>query len=89
MGTMSGAFNLSGHCGEPVRLVWVDEQGRAKSLVGKCIDITDQRVVHVEVVERIPLRTQVRLRGPNIELPPLAFVNSVTACATKFILVLE
>ena len=73
---------------KPVRLAWLDEDGRIRSVTGRCIDVSSTRV-HVEVREHIPLHTHVMLRADGISIAGSTSVKYVTRCDSKFILVLD
>lgn len=73
---------------KPLRLAWLDQRGKIRFVVGRCIDITRTRI-HVEVNEQIPLRTRVMLRADGSNIAGSAFVKYVTPYEAKFIMVLE
>lgn len=73
---------------KPLRLAWLDESGQMRFVVGRCIDITRNRI-HVEVREQIPLRTRVMLRADGSNIAGASFVKYVTPYEAKFIVVLE
>jgi hypothetical protein len=73
---------------KPLRLAWLDQGGRIRFVVGRCIDITRSRI-HVEVNQQIPLRTRVMLRADGTNIAGAAFVKYVTPYEAKYIVVLE
>jgi hypothetical protein len=73
---------------KPLRLAWLDQSRQIRFVVGRCIDVTRNRI-HVEVNEQIPLHTRVMLRADGSGIAGSAFVKYVTPYEAKFILVLE
>jgi hypothetical protein len=83
-----GTFDRRVPSEKPVRLAWLDERGRIRSVTGRCIDASSRRV-HVEVREQIPLHTHVMLRADGISIAGSTSVKYVTRYDSKFILVLD
>jgi hypothetical protein len=55
---------------------------------GWCIDVSERRI-HLEVPQRIPLQTRVKLSAGRQSIPGPSAVKYLTQCDTKFIVVLE
>jgi hypothetical protein len=73
---------------ESVRIAWVDESGQVRCMPGRCIDVSARRI-HLEVPQRVPLKTHVMLSANGKSIPGPSAVKYLTKCDTKFILVLE
>jgi hypothetical protein len=71
-----------------VRVAWVDQQGRLRCMVGRCIDASARRI-HVEAPQQLPLRTRVTLSAGRRVITGPSVVKYVTKYETRFILVLE
>jgi hypothetical protein len=73
---------------ESVRIAWVDESGQVRCMPGRCIDVSARRI-HLEVPQRVPLKTHVTLSANRKTISGPSAVKYLTKCDKKFILVLE
>ena len=71
-----------------VLLCWTDERGREHYGRGRCLDLSDGGCA-VELLEPIPLRTNISMRFPELEISTFASVRHVTRKGSKYKVGLE
>ena len=71
-----------------VLICWTDDHGREHYGRGRCIDVSESGC-GVELMESVPLRTNISLRLPELEISTFASVRHVTRKGSKYIVGLE
>jgi len=69
-------------------LCWTDDRGREHYGRGRCIDLSENGCA-VELVEPIPLRTNIAMRLPELDISSFASVRHVTRKGSKYHVGLE
>jgi c-di-GMP-binding flagellar brake protein YcgR len=71
-----------------VLLCWTDERGHEHYGRGRCLDLSESGCA-VELMEGIPLRTNISMRFPESDVSTFASVRHVTRKGSKFHVGLE
>jgi|SRR6476620_10313319 hypothetical protein len=71
-----------------VTLCWSDDRGRDHYRSGRCIDISEHGCA-IEMEESLPLRSNVSLRIPSLDVSAFASVRHVTRKGMRFHIGLE
>jgi hypothetical protein len=72
----------------PVILCWTDERGRDNYGNGRCVNISE-RGCSIELPDSLPLRANISLRLPELDISAFASVRHVTRKGMKFHIGLE
>jgi hypothetical protein len=72
----------------PVILCWTDERGQDNYGSGRCVNITESGC-SIELPDALPLRANVSLRLPELDISAFASVRHVTRKGMKFHIGLE
>jgi|KBSMisStaDraftv2_1062788.scaffolds.fasta_scaffold95873_2 hypothetical protein len=71
-----------------VVLCWTDDRGRDNYASGRCADISE-RGCSIELTDSLPVRANVSLRIPDLDVSAFASVRHVTRKGMKYIVGLE
>jgi hypothetical protein len=71
-----------------VVLCWTDDRGRDNYASGRCADISE-RGCSIELADSLPVRANVSLRIPDLNVSAFASVRHVTRKGMKYIVGLE
>ena len=71
-----------------ILLCWTDDRGHEHYGRGRCIDLSENGCA-VELVEPIPLRTNIAMRLPELDISSFASVRHVTRKGSKYHVGLE
>jgi len=71
-----------------VLICWTDDHGREHYGRGRCLDLSESGC-GVELMEPVPLRTNISLRLPDLDVSTFASVRHVTRKGSKYIVGLE
>ena len=75
-------------CTSSILLCWSDDRGREHYGRGRCLDLSEHGCA-AELMEPIPLRTNISIRLPELDISSFASVRHVTHKGSKFHVGLE
>jgi len=75
-------------CTSSILLCWSDDRGREHYGRGRCLDLSEHGCA-VELIEPIPLRTNISMRLPELDISSFASVRHVTRKGSKYHVGLE
>ena len=75
-------------CTSSILLCWSDDRGREHYGRGRCLDLSELGCA-AELIEPIPLRTNVSIRLPELDISSFASVRHVTRKGSKYLVGLE
>lgn len=75
-------------CTSSILLCWSDDRGREHYGRGRCLDLSEHGCA-AELMEPIPLRTNISMRLPELEISSFASVRHVTRKGSKYHVGLE
>ena len=75
-------------CTSSILLCWSDDRGREHYGRGRCLDLSETGCA-AELMEPIPLRTNISMRLPELDISSFASVRHVTRKGSKYHVGLE